>query len=160
MVEEKWKKSKAKKLLIKDILLGDVTDDMEPSEVWLMRYEYSFFEYHKFRTNLRNLQASIRNAKESAARSNAAFQNDRILHPPLPKWADSDACRCLKIDMESDDFLVMTRKDLWLSRAVYQEYSYRCFYSHVRQEIRSKKERAYWSFKRNRRENAFRYTIN
>ena len=152
MEEQSWLKSDAKKLLKQDILSGDVDNRMEPSEVWLMRYEYSFFEYTKFRTNLRNLQASIRKMKESAVRNNMALQNDRVLHPPVIHWPDSDACRLLKVDMASEHFLMMTKKELWLSRAIYQQYPYRCFYNHVRQVIRSEKERAYWSFKNDRAE--------
>ena len=71
-----WKDSEAKKLLYKDLLSGDVDDEMEPKEVFMMRAEYSLYEYVNFVTNLRNLRTAIRKKKEGAARSESALLND------------------------------------------------------------------------------------
>ena len=146
-----WKKSEAKKLLTKDILTGVVDDEMDAAEVWLMRYEYSLYEYKNFKINLRNLREVIRKARESAARSSQALQHDLSLTPSVFKrtklyWPDSDASRWLEEDMKREGFEGLPKKELWLSREAYQEFSYKCFYNHVRQAVRSGKEKAYWSF--------------
>ena len=148
-----WKKSKAKELLMKDLLSGDVDDSMTAAEVFMLRPEYSLNKYSNFVTNLRNLRAALKRAKEAAVRGDAALQHDRNLQPSVIErtklyWPDSQANYFLKIDVNSDKVSTMTKKDLWLSRLEYQEFTYKSFYAHVRQEIRSRKERAYWSFQK------------
>ena len=83
---EPWKKSKAKKMLTDDIISGVVDEAMDAAEVWLMRYEYSFYEYKNFQTNLRNLRAAIRKAKDSAARGHLALQYDLNLMTSVFNW--------------------------------------------------------------------------
>ena len=149
----KRKNSKAKKLLVEDLLSGDVDKSMTAAEVFMLRPEYSLYKYTNFVTNLRNLRAALQKAKDAAARSELAFQHDRNVQPSVIcrtklYWPESQASSSLKIDIESGRVLIMTKKDLWLSRLEYQEFSYKSFYDHVRQELRTRTERAYWGFQK------------
>ena len=122
---------------------------MEPKEVFMMRAEYSLYEYVNFVTNLRNLRTAIRKKKEGAARSESALLNDvnlGMLHRSRPYWPDSEAHRFLIDDISSGVLETMSKRDLWLSKEAYQAFKYPCFSDHVRQHIRQTKERSYWSF--------------
>ena len=148
-----WKNSKAKKLLLEDLLSGDVDESMTAAEVFMLRPEYSLFKYANFVNNLRNLRVALKKKKDAAARGKLAFQNDRNVQPSLFNrtklyWPESQASSSLKIDIESGRALIMTNKDLWLSRLEYQEFPYKSFYDHVRQELRTCTERAYWGFQK------------
>ena len=147
----KWKNSEAKKILIKDLLSGDVYDGMGPAEVYMTQPEYAHYEYKNFVTNLRNLRAAIRKEKNNAVRNERAYQHDRNLLPSvfdrtvLP-WKDSDCYHILKEDIKNGVLNELSKRELWNSREEYQMYDFTYFYNHVLQEIRSQKERAYWSF--------------
>ena len=145
-----WKDSDAKKLLYDDLVSGDVDDEMKPKEVFMMRPEYSLYDYSNFVTNLRNLRLSLRKKQESAARSESAFNNDMnvgMIDRRRPYWPDSEAHRTLVKDISSGFLDSMSTRELWLSKDAYQFFTYPCFSDHVRQHVRQTKERAYWSFK-------------
>ena len=146
-----WRSSKAKKLLFDDIVNGDVIDSMAPAEVFMMRPEYSLYKYSSFVSNLRNLRASIKRLKKCADRDQRALYHDFSLTPSIiirtkPRWAGSLAHSLLKVDIDSGASTRMTSNELWLSRTEYQEFPILCFKRHIRQELNSRKERAYWSF--------------
>ena len=131
-----WKDSEAKKLLLEDLLSGEVDDRMSPQEVFMTRAEYSLYTYTNFVSNLRNLRTSLRKQKECALRNKK-----------LPYWPDSEACRWLQQDITFGAVQAMSKRELWLSREAYQAFTLRCFSDHIRQSICLSKERAYWSFK-------------
>ena len=147
----KWKNSEAKKILIKDLLSGDVYDGMGPAEVYMTQPEYAHYEYKNFVTNLRNLRAAIRKEKNNAVRNERAYQHDHNLLPSVfdrtvLQWKDSDCYHILKEDIKNGVLNELSKRELWNSREEYQMYNFTYFYNHVLQEIRSQKERAYWSF--------------
>lgn len=78
---EKWANSKAKAMLTKAILSGEVLDHMKPAEVHNMNAEYKKWIYPNFRSNLCNMRKSHRNGT--------------LAVPSPPKWAKSPAKRLL-----------------------------------------------------------------
>ena len=58
---------------MQDLLSGDVDNSMTAAEVYMLWPEYLLHKYSNFVANLRNLQAALQNAKEAAARSEAAL---------------------------------------------------------------------------------------
>ena len=151
MKVEKWKKSEAKKLLTSDIAKGVVTENMKAREVYELRVEFKKYEYKHFQTNLRNLRKALKAVEVSAAISSVAYENDQSLGLPIRTkkfWPASDACRLLKEDVKSGFFEGVPAQDVWISRVEYQEFNYKDFNNHLRQEIQSQKERSYWSFKK------------
>jgi hypothetical protein len=73
----KWKESKAKRLLYKDIVEGKVPPDatgadgqstMQLSDIYLMHPEFAEYDYKKFSSRLSSLRASI--VKEKTAKEN------------------------------------------------------------------------------------------
>ena len=81
----KWRNSLAKKLLRQDILDGIVSPTMAPDIVFDMRKEYNDYNFHNFKTNLKNLFGSIE--REAAKK------------PKDPKWRKSKAKEMLYQDI-------------------------------------------------------------
>ena len=149
-----WKDSEAKKLLLEDLLSGEVDDRMSPQEVFMTRAEYSLYTYTNFVSNLRNLCTSLHKQKEGALRNENALSHDLslgIVQRKLPYWPDSEACRWLQQDITFGAVQAMSKRELWLSREAYQAFTLRCFSDHIRQSICLSKERAYWSFKNSKK---------
>jgi hypothetical protein len=70
---EGWRNSKAKELLYKDIVSGEVNEDMEAEIVYGMKVEYQQYPLKNFRTNLRNLIKVVRKHQERACRDASCF---------------------------------------------------------------------------------------
>jgi hypothetical protein len=79
----KWKESKAKRLLYKDIVEGKVPPDatdadgrstMQLSDIYVMHPEFAEYDYAKFSSRLSSLRAAI--VKEKAtAKENEKFKD-------------------------------------------------------------------------------------
>lgn len=152
-----WKKSKAKEMLKKDIMDGVVTDELDPKHVYDMRDEYKNYEYKNFKVNLQNLSSSIRNQKQAAVNSAAAY--DGFLHHAqlqkqitvapcvvpknrtYPKWIESEAPLLIVTDIRNGKDKEMKPKDLWLTREEYQLFPLKVFRDHLYKE-QDRKEKA------------------
>jgi hypothetical protein len=82
----KWKESKAKRLLYKDIVEGKVPPDatdadgrstMHLSEIYVMHPEFAEYDYKKFSSRLSSLRAAI--VKEKTAKENEKFKEPKGL---------------------------------------------------------------------------------
>jgi hypothetical protein len=96
-----WKKSKAKRLLYKDIVEGKVPPDatdadgrstMQLSDIYVMHPEFAEYDYAKFSSRLSSLRAAI--VKEKAT----AKENEKFKEPKV-KWKKSKARRLLYKDI-------------------------------------------------------------
>jgi hypothetical protein len=152
-----WRDSKAKSLLKKDLVDGTIplsNAEMDAVDVYLSRVEFTEFRFENFRSNLRALRKKIKEKKRLACEEKAALEHDRILFPKClvnskgePRWEGSNAEQQLKLDMDQGYHNVMTKRELWESRAEYMIFSSKIFRKHVYQEERSRKFRAYISRK-------------
>ena len=73
-----WHNSHAKKLLIKDIIDGNI-DGMEPKRVFVMQKEYQAYKYENFATNLQSLRKQVAEKQSLADDDEAAFAHDEML---------------------------------------------------------------------------------
>jgi hypothetical protein len=151
---EPWKKSKAKKLLMQDIVDGKVTREMGSMVIFNMRPEYKMYKYACFQTNLRNLRKALDKLKHAADETKIAYDNFIQLNPPAtttfygyPVWEKSQAQTLLRNDITSGVGSNLAHRDLWQTRQEYKIYPLKVFREHVYTEIRRHKARAYWSFK-------------
>jgi hypothetical protein len=152
---EPWKTSKAKQLLMQDIVDGKVTREMGSMVVFNMRPEYKVYKYTCFQTNLRNLRRALDKLKNSADEAKIAYGNFIQRNPPAtitsygyPVWEKSQAQTLLRSDITSGDRSSIEHKDLWQTRQEYKIYPFQVFRDHVYTEIRRHKSRAYWSFRK------------
>jgi hypothetical protein len=155
-----WGKSKAKRLLSDDITSGAVTATMNPRDVYAMRpEEYGMYRFERFRANLSNLQTKVDGLKERAAEDAAALIHDRQLHPidhnnpgfPYPRWDGSEAQRLLKMDMDTAEHKKMKPMVLNATRDEYKPFK-AVFRDHIQQEVRRRRDAAYWLAKKNGQE--------
>jgi hypothetical protein len=130
--EGKWIHSKAKKSLRTDIILGNVTEDSDPKDVYEMHPTYTAFPFAKFKNNLKALLKAV--AKDIARMQHdceayghdigvvkALRSNEEPGSRPL-SWHLSEARELLKVDMAAGTHKELKPKDLWLSRPEYQVF--------------------------------------
>ena len=142
----------AKGLLISDISEGKVSSSMSPTDVQGMREEYQLVPYANFRTNLRNLRTALQKNDERAAVDQAAFEKNRkafpiLVNPPgfsYPRWDGSLAQGLLKQDIDEGRNNEMRPQQLQKTRVEYAPFPKDVFRKHIDQEIRSRKDKAYW----------------
>ena len=151
----KWRKSRAKMNLKKDILDGAVTDDMNAREVYNTRPEYKDYDYTRFTANLRALQKAIEDGHEQAVEDLANYYHDMNLHPRpaltnrgIPFWDTSEARLLLIRDIQDELYLDLTPSQLWQTQHAYQLFPLKTFRDHIYQQIRIEDERAYWMYQR------------
>ena len=138
---EPWKTSEAKKLLYKDILSDDVYETQDLKEIYMSRPEYAAYDFENFKVNLRNLRASIKKKQKAAETGEIAFAHDMSMQPPLLRrrdgvfWPDLTAKKSLKLDIDSGIQATFSSREFWESRVEYQEFTFKCFTEHVRQEL-------------------------
>jgi len=151
----KWAKSEAKKILKKDILEGIVPEEMGAKEVYVMHPEYVEYALKNFTTNLRNLRKSIKKLQTRAESDHLALLHDLQVCPVdtvtemgHPIWNRNPAQNLLKEDVSSGVHNYMSPKELWSKRMEYKTFTLEKFRNHLYQEIRSRKENAYWTAKK------------
>jgi hypothetical protein len=158
-----WRCSHAKKLLIKDILDGNVIEGMAPKKVFDLRPEFQLYKYENFVTNLRNLRKQIAEKQDLADDDEAAFAHDevfglRVNSKPYPRWQGSVAELLLKQDIDNGQHVHMKPRELKQSRTEYGPYPGTIFRDHIHQELRARMERPYWLARRKEKEEKKRST--
>jgi hypothetical protein len=144
-----WRYSKAKELLYKDIVSGEVNEDTEAEIVYGMKLEYQQYPLKNFKTNLRNLINVIRKHEYRSSRDTAILMHNLKLKPPstVLLWNGSDAQKLLIEDHKNgwtEDG--RTPKELHATRPEYQEFTLNKFRKHLTQVRRAKKARTYWMY--------------
>ena len=155
-VSTKWAQSQAKYLLRNDIISGIVTKEMSAKSIYMMRPCYSKFKYKNFRTNLRSLRKLVERDFVRAEVDEQAYLHDKALFGITADgaWHRSDACKLLKDDILKGKLEGKKPKEVYESRAEYQEYSLQklrsqVYHEHTRQEkIKSIKEGRHPRFNR------------
>jgi hypothetical protein len=154
-----------KALLIADIQEGKVPPTMSPKVVYSMRVEYRRqVEYRQFRTNLNNLRKSLKAVNDRAIVDRAAVAHDqqrRLVHQNITlaassshhRWDASEAQRLLKLDVNNEMHRTMAPKELRMTRCEYKAFPLNVFRKHIHQEVRSRKETAYWQVRRRQGKN-------
>ena len=150
--ETKWITSYARQKLTEDIVDGVVTEDMDAKSVYEMHEGlYKPFKFMNFKQNIKSCHAAVKRDKGHAQNDAAEIAHDRDLHPPVqtnargyPRWHGSDAERWLKHDMNLQQHMQMTPKELQNTRDEYKVFPLQVFRDHIHQEKRSRIERPYW----------------
>ena len=124
-----WRTSEAKFLLREDIIVGNVTSDMEAQEVYVMRPCYSHYKFNSFRTNLRNLRKAVRRDLSRSEEDEAAYFHDKYLFGATTNgaWHTSDAYKNLKEDIAAGRNVGRKPKDLYNSRSEYKAFPLKKF---------------------------------
>jgi hypothetical protein len=152
----KWKKSKARRLLYKDIVEGEVPPDatdadgrstMQLSDIYLMHEEFAEYDYEKFSSRLSSLRKIIKDADNRAQADQEAFENFKNNHPVslyshkgYIQWQGSEAQELLLQDMEEKLHETLGKKELYGSRReYYEEFSLSVFRDKIYQEQRTAK---------------------
>jgi len=153
----KWKRSKAKMILMQDILDGKVplhaTDEdgkrtTDLQELYYSRVEFTEYHYSKFQSRLYSLRKTIKNDKNRQALDQEAFDNYRLNHPELAQfshkgyiqWQGSLSQQLCQQDLEEKKHETMSRLDFYCSRPeYYNEFPLDAFRDKVKQEIRTAK---------------------
>jgi len=144
-----WNYSNAKALLVKDIKDRIVLSGMHASQVYVMRPEYSEFDYDCFAGYLYSLRITYDELQNLADIDAQALAHDLALglrknSKPYPIWQGSIAERLLKEDLDTGADLVMKPAELRDSRPAYGVYPLTVFRDHIHQELRARRERPYW----------------
>jgi hypothetical protein len=145
-----WRHSEAKMLLYKDIIDGEVTDDIEAELVYGMREEYQAYEFKNFKTNLKNLRCTINTHQSKADEDMNALFHDMHLLPKKENtsvWHGSEAEKLLKQDIDEERNKGISTRDFWLTREEYKEFPSKKFIKHVHQGLNSRKQSKYWQHK-------------
>jgi hypothetical protein len=148
--EPDWKGSKAKRLLISELVKGTIplkNEEMSSRDVYMSYVEFTEFSFDKFQRNLGSLRKKIREKKRMAHEENAALKHDLDLYPPkerdvrgVPRWAGSAAKEALAVDIDNERHKQMKPKELWSSHSVYKDnYLNKVLRKHIPQEVRCQK---------------------
>jgi hypothetical protein len=139
----------AKPLLEAEYISGEITDEMEPWEVYLSKDEYMAVEkYENFRSNFACLKNTIRKHWNRSVDDDEGLQRDMIIHKLARDaegcWEGSEAQRLLKSDMEANKHKTQKPRFLWAERGEYKEFTKKVFRDHIYQDERSKRSTNYW----------------
>lgn len=150
--KNKWRKSKAKKMLTEFIMDGRVHDAMPPEEIYMLDEELcrelSMFDDDKFEGRIKSLMKKLEELNNRADDDLEAFRNFKRNHKPslfshkgYIQWQGSTPQELLWEDL--DEYLKnpnMKPKDLWLTRPEYRdEFPLDAFRDKIKQEIRTQK---------------------
>lgn len=132
-----WRKSEAKKLLAKDIMEGNVTDDMDWKDVFWYWPEFATTTYSCFKSRFESLKASISDAGGRAEFDEAALAHDRKLYPvnEESRWEGSAAESWLKIDVSEGKHENVKPRHLYKTRTAYRQFPLDVFCGHIYQEV-------------------------
>jgi hypothetical protein len=129
---KKWIHSLAKKSLRTDIILGKVTANCNPKDVYDMYNSYKGSPFNHFKKNLQSLIEAV--AKDIARVQHDceayghdlggvnALQSDKEAGSRPLSWHLSDARKLLKVDMVEGKHKLLRPKALWLSRTEYRVF--------------------------------------
>ena len=148
----KWKKSKARALLYRDLVDGRVPLDTKDSqgntlmsydEVYAMRLEYKLYDRAKFPTRLNTLRGIVEDTNSRKGLDKEAFENFRSNHEPsfyshkgYPEWQGSEAQKFLLEDLTENRHVGKSYREVWESRKAYFEnFPFTPFKEKMRQEI-------------------------
>jgi hypothetical protein len=145
-----WAESKAKALLMQDIIDGVVPKNpcstMPTNVIFTSRPEYAEYGYSAFSGRLSRLRAQINRELKRAEDDLAAFNNYKahnVVHKMsahgYPEWDGSDAQKQLKLDIDDGLHEILEPKELWCYREVYDSFPLRVFKDHIYQEIDTRK---------------------
>jgi len=146
-----------KELLKDDIKSGKVLPSMAPRDIYDLQQEYKGIKYKKFRTNLNNIQKSLKKLSNEALVDSNAVANDCRAHPKnndgnalysYPRWDGLEAQRLLKLDVDDGTHERLLPREFHQARVEYQAYPLDVFWKHIHQETRSHRETAYWLVKK------------
>jgi hypothetical protein len=139
----KWKKSKARSLLCKDVKDGVVTSTMALKDIYKMHPEYSCYHYEKFSARLSAIRKSIRDLDGRAKDDEIAFKKYTQNHPVsiyshggYPEWQNSVAQENLQEDIDDGLHISMKKSDLHASRPeYYEQFPLPVFRDKIEQEL-------------------------
>ena len=147
----KWKKSKGKRLLYKDLMDGIVPLDDDPNfnadTIFFMHEEYGEYDPDKFAGRLKVMRDAVRVANTRADDDFEALVKYKELHNislfshyGYSEFQGSEAQRLLQQDIADGLHESMGKKDLYASRPEYfNEYPLNVFRDRIYQEIRTAK---------------------
>jgi hypothetical protein len=153
----KWKDSKARRILYKELTGGNIPKDAKDSngrfmvpllkDIYNMHEEYKLYDPKKFSSRLSSLRTQYHECMMRDAMDIEAFDNYRRNHQPslfshhgYPEWQGSEAQRLLKIDLEAKKQDTMSKMDLWDSKPeFYEHFPLKVFRDKINQEIRTAK---------------------
>jgi hypothetical protein len=153
----KWKDSKARRTLYKELTDGNIPRDAKDSngrfmvpllkDIYSMHEEYKLYDPKKFSSRLSTLRTQYHECMMRDAMDVEAFDNYRQNHQPslfshhgYPEWQGSEAQRLLKIDLEAKKQDTMSKMDLWDSRPEFHaHFPLKVFRDKINQEIRTAK---------------------
>jgi hypothetical protein len=152
----KWKKSKARSLLYKDIVEGEVPPDatdadgqstMQLKEIYVMHPEFAEYDYEKFSRRLSSLRQIIKKFESRSRDDQEAFENFKNHHPPslyshkgYIQWQGSEAQELLLQDMEDKKHETMGKEELYREqREYYKQFPLHVFRDKIYQEQRTEK---------------------
>ena len=140
----------AKRVLIKFILKGDITDSMGPREVYDLQDHQAVFhlvEYEKFRDNLNRLRKTLREQAKKSSSDELAFVHDRKLYPVEEgklRWPDSRAEKALREDVKAGKHKTMKPQKLQQTNDEYKKWPLEHFRNHIYQEQSREITSPYW----------------
>ena len=152
-----WAKSKAKEILTILIMDGSIDESTDYVDVYNSDPEYQKYPKENFRTNLKNLIASLKKKEQWAAYDHRAIIADSIRFP-RPQvtsrghayWDTSKVAELLKKDIDEKVNETMSMHDFHESNEAYLEFHYDVFRKHVHQEINSRLKKFFWLKKENK----------
>jgi hypothetical protein len=128
----KWIHSAAKKALRTDIILGKVTENSNPEDVYEMHTSYKGYPFGNFKINLQSLLQAV--AKDIARMQHDCkayghdlavvkdLRSDEIPGSRPLSWHLSEAREFLKVDMAAGKHKHLTPNELWLTRTEFQVF--------------------------------------
>ena len=150
-----WQKSKARLLLVE--LFGDdksnvhsmSDEEVYNSHPWFQNYSYKKFEKYLsvIKEAAENLRDVVSNDEQEILAELAAFPRGDVTIHGYPFWDTHDASALLEVDVREGD--EMMPKELWESRAQYQDFPLEVFRNHIYQAKRKMREEPGWVLKRN-----------
>ena len=147
----KWKKSKGKRLLYKDLMDGIVplVDDpnFNAGTIFFMHEEYGEYDPNKFAGRLKAMRDAVREANtradddfEALVKYKEIHKSSLFSHYGYGEFQGSEAQRLLQKDIADGLHQSMGKKDLYASRPEYfNEYPLNVFRDRIYQEIRTAK---------------------
>jgi hypothetical protein len=147
----KWRYSRAKQLLYKDLVEGIIPlkplPDMSLEEIYVMHAELSEYHYSKFSSRLSGLRDTVRNLLKRKELDQEAYDNYKENHAPalftphgFIQWQGSEAQKQCKQDIKDGKHLTQSRAKFRATKVVYRDnFPLKVFHDKVKQEIHTAK---------------------
>ena len=153
-----WETSKSKAILTEMYL-----DDNHPvhimslDDIMKIYSEFQLFPKHRFKENLKNLRKAVKKRKEVIQENERDFHKEQLAfkRKPLtirgyPFFDTHAASAFLREDVKNKKADALKPIKLRETREEYQAFPVKVFCSHVHQEKRKQREKAYWIPARNK----------